>query len=442
MNPLLTTSLFGHEKIVNRLLAAFRRGKPFHSLLLNGPESIGKKAATFSFLQHIFCDVKGDEPCGMCRSCRYFSRPWLHHPDIAVFQSVSNPIRMKVQWLIDELKIPLETLSENIEKMIQDDLLLHWVGNIGDEGNILAYLNHKILFEKSAVLPEFTTIEKRMEPLFESEPDYANTIRLFYSSIRRGSYQSSFKVDAVRQAIIEKIGMKPFLSQQRVFIIDDAENLTPGAQNALLKTLEEPPGSSMIILITAKREHVLPTVQSRCQKIVFQPPQPAEYVRIITEILHCSEEEAGIRIGISQGNIDKALLLKMEDVLRKKEKIIRILRNFKKYDFVDLAVDTDFLKQGLSQRDDTEFSGVSVMELFEQVIRETLHTRARHLMKDHYFLLSKKERNTLARYYTLEELMYLTDKVQNIHRQMDTNANPLWLIERFIIDCGRSLTAQ
>jgi len=78
----------------------------------------------------------------------------------------------------------------------------------------------------------------------------------------------NIKMEPIRDAI-DRTGFKPFEGRRRVVIIDEADALVPGAQNALLKTLEEPPPSSIFILVTARPDSLLPTVRSRCIRLWF-----------------------------------------------------------------------------------------------------------------------------------------------------------------------------
>ena len=76
-------------------------------------------------------------------------------------------------------------------------------------------------------------------------------------------------VDLIRRFLIEPAGMKPTQGRRRVFLIRDAERMNEEAQNALLKTLEEPPGSACLIVVTSSASRLLPTIRSRCQHIPF-----------------------------------------------------------------------------------------------------------------------------------------------------------------------------
>jgi DNA polymerase III delta' subunit len=84
-------------------------------------------------------------------------------------------------------------------------------------------------------------------------------------------------VDLIRHFLIEPASMKPAHGRRRVFVVRDAERMNEGAQNALLKTLEEPPGSAVLILVTASAARLLPTIRSRCQRIPFEL-LPIEFV--------------------------------------------------------------------------------------------------------------------------------------------------------------------
>jgi DNA polymerase-3 subunit delta' len=83
----------------------------------------------------------------------------------------------------------------------------------------------------------------------------------------------AIKIDQVRDAV-DRAGYRPFEGRRRVVIIRDADTLVPAAQNALLKTLEEPPASSLFVLATSRPDALLPTVRSRCVRLTFSHTAP------------------------------------------------------------------------------------------------------------------------------------------------------------------------
>src|SRR6185295_3557448 len=79
----------------------------------------------------------------------------------------------------------------------------------------------------------------------------------------------SIKVDQIRE-VIERTGYRPFEGRRRAVIVDQADAMMAPAQNALLKTLEEPPPSSVFMLVTTRPDMLLATVRSRCPVLRFQ----------------------------------------------------------------------------------------------------------------------------------------------------------------------------
>jgi DNA polymerase-3 subunit delta' len=78
----------------------------------------------------------------------------------------------------------------------------------------------------------------------------------------------AIKIDQIRD-VVDRAAYRPFEGKRRVVIVDAADALVPAAQNALLKTLEEPPSSSVFILVTTRPDVLLPTVRSRCIRLSF-----------------------------------------------------------------------------------------------------------------------------------------------------------------------------
>ncbi len=115
-------------------------------------------------------------------------------------------------------------------------------------------------------------------------------------------------VDVVREFIIDKVARTPQRGRAKVFIIKEADVLNIEAQNALLKTLEEPPGATYLILLVVGLDYLLPTTQSRCQIIRFQT-LPDEFVRARLRELRpgLSDPQLKWYSAFSAGSIGEAL---------------------------------------------------------------------------------------------------------------------------------------
>ena len=116
----------------------------------------------------------------------------------------------------------------------------------------------------------------------------------------------TIKIDQIRDAI-ERAAYRPFEGRRRVVIIDDADALNAEAQNALLKTLEEPPAASTFVLVTSRPDVLLPTVLSRCQRLRFGRLSPAEVADVLIRHHQYVEGDAHAAASLSDGSIGRAL---------------------------------------------------------------------------------------------------------------------------------------
>jgi DNA polymerase III subunit delta' len=133
----------------------------------------------------------------------------------------------------------------------------------------------------------------------------------------------SIKIDQVRE-IVDRAGYRPFEGKRRAVIIDEADALVAGAQNALLKTLEEPPPSSVFMLVTARADTLLATVRSRCPRLQFRPLSPVDIATVLMK-LNLSETEARAVAATADGSVGRALEASAGDLVEVREIAQRVL---------------------------------------------------------------------------------------------------------------------
>ena len=126
----------------------------------------------------------------------------------------------------------------------------------------------------------------------------------------------SIGVDDIREQLIGDVQIKPYSSPYKVYIVPDAEKMTVQAQNALLKTIEEPPAYAVILLLTTNASAFLPTILSRCVMLTLKPV-PDEQVRsYLMEHVQIPDYQADICVAFAQGNIGKAVELASSDTFQ------------------------------------------------------------------------------------------------------------------------------
>jgi DNA polymerase-3 subunit delta' len=133
----------------------------------------------------------------------------------------------------------------------------------------------------------------------------------------------SIKIDQVRD-IVERAGYRPFEGRRRVVIIDEADALVAPAQNALLKTLEEPPSSSVFLLVTSLPDLLLATVRSRCPRLQFRP-LGADEVAAGLVMRGWTEVEARAVAATAEGSIGRALQASAADFVEARDAAVRVL---------------------------------------------------------------------------------------------------------------------
>jgi DNA polymerase-3 subunit delta' len=126
--------------------------------------------------------------------------------------------------------------------------------------------------------------------------------------VARQPNRSDLLIEQVRD-LIERLGVRPSRGPRRIAIVDDAETLNLPAQNALLKTLEEPPGHTMMILVASSERALLDTVRSRLRPIRFGPLSAAEIAGVLASSAKLEPERAKAIAPLARGSMSRALAL-------------------------------------------------------------------------------------------------------------------------------------
>jgi DNA polymerase III subunit delta' len=118
-------------------------------------------------------------------------------------------------------------------------------------------------------------------------------------------------VDLIRESVIPEASRSPFEARYKIFIIEEAERMNEAAQNALLKTLEEPQPSTVFILISDQEDDLLDTVRSRCRTFRLEPVSEERVVTLLREA-GASDPEAQLAARLSEGDIGRAQALALD----------------------------------------------------------------------------------------------------------------------------------
>ncbi|MBQ9886339.1 MAG: DNA polymerase III subunit delta' [Lachnospiraceae bacterium] len=239
--------------------------------------------------------------------------------------------------------------------------------------------------------------------------------------------KSSIGVDDVRAALVGDIQIKPYDGKYKIYIIDEAELMTPAAQNAILKTIEEPPSYAVIILLTNNEDIFLPTILSRCITLKLRPLDD----RLVKEALQgrygLSEYDADIFASFARGSIGQALKLsKSEGFAQMISRVLQVLKHIYEMDISELLKFINELK-------DSGIDLISALEFMQIWYRDVLLFKATKdtsmfIFKDEYRYIMNTA-NTVS-FGGLDNILKAIEKAKT---RLNANVNPELAMELMFI---------
>lgn len=211
---------------------------------------------------------------------------------------------------------------------------------------------------------------------------------------------NSIGIEEIREQLIGDVAIKPYGSPYKVYIVNEAQKLTLQAQNALLKTIEEPPAYAVILLLTDNPEAFLPTITSRCVTLGLKPVGDEKVKEYLVSQMHIPDYEAEVHASFAQGNIGRAkLIAQSEDFEALCERALRILKYSRDMELQELV--TLIKKMSEEKQNALEY-----MELFLLWFRDVLLFKAAREVDNLIFkqeLTFIKEQANRCSYEGLEE---------------------------------------
>lgn len=148
----------------------------------------------------------------------------------------------------------------------------------------------------------------------------------------------SISVDEIRTLLNNDIVIKPYSSKYKIYIVDHAEKMNIQAQNALLKTIEEPPAYGVILLLTSNAESFLPTILSRCIILNIKTVEEELIKKHLMKNYHVPDYKAEICASFAQGNVGKAIQLASSDSFNEmKKEVLSLVKKMEDIEVYELG---------------------------------------------------------------------------------------------------------
>ncbi|MDO5156493.1 MAG: DNA polymerase III subunit delta' [Eubacteriales bacterium] len=216
-------------------------------------------------------------------------------------------------------------------------------------------------------------------------------------------------VEEIRTQIVNDISLKPYSSKYKVYIVPDAQMMNPQAQNALLKTLEEPPEYAIIMLLTTNVDKFLPTILSRCIVLNFKPVEPMDVIEYLTGQIGVDQETAKFCTDFAQGNLGKAVRLAISPEYNEiKEDAVRLLRQIDAMDMEDIIL--AIKNMGKFKLDVTDYIDIMTMWFRDILMVKISNSPNKMLFKNEYSVI-RKQASKLS-YEGIEQILAAMDKLK------------------------------
>ncbi|MFH1314468.1 MAG: hypothetical protein ABIJ00_14760 [Candidatus Eisenbacteria bacterium] len=326
-----SNGIIGNAATIGFLLKAAKSKNLGHAYLFLGPDGVGKRLASLVFARAINCKCEGAmETCESCTLMDSFT-----HPELLILEDVQKPRWLEREAIGRMLGIDATGWKGRYEELI---------GGLGQKGYLKEplprtdrdllidglMLDTDELFGKGAVpskecytpKPVSDKIRKDYDRGDLSDDEYGLLTSLYEYPLSKMPYRGAIPIAYITtrhgwkftRPIQTFLSMTTTMEGRKIVIVDDAHKLTPEAQNCLLKTLEEPPADSVLILITSDRHALFPTILSRCQTVSFSRLTQTEIGAAVARLVGEEDEDIRLAALLSENCPGRLLELSMENI--------------------------------------------------------------------------------------------------------------------------------
>jgi len=220
---------------------------------------------------------------------------------------------------------------------------------------------------------------------------------------------NTISVEEIRTQVNGDIMIKPYSSPYKIYIIDEAEKLSVQPQNALLKTIEEPPVYAVILLLTTNAGILLPTIRSRCVTLDLKPVAPGVLKEYLMRELEIPEYRANICTAFAQGNVGKAKRLALSGEFSEMlEHAVHLVKYIQDMEVADII--TDLKRIDTYKMEINDYLDI-LMVWYRDVLMFKATRDADHLVFSDE-LISIREKVKKSSYEGLESVIKALDKAK------------------------------
>jgi DNA polymerase-3 subunit delta' len=229
-------------------------------------------------------------------------------------------------------------------------------------------------------------------------------------------------VDQLRE-LQHDLSLRPYEAPRKACLIDPAERMNASSANSLLKTLEEPPGNALIILLTENAGMLLPTVRSRCQLVRFAPLSP-EHLLTLLKRSGMASDAAALIAPMSGGSLERALELDNEALVARRE---AVLSKVSQININQISTVFDASEELSGNRDAT-------LELLDMLL--SFYRDAVHLGAGNVEIVNQSVRSSIEFIATRRSMprnLEMLERIYQTRRDVQRNANPKLALDHLFL---------
>ena len=224
-------------------------------------------------------------------------------------------------------------------------------------------------------------------------------------------------VDDIRRQINGDVAIKPYSGPKKIYIVSEGEKMTVQAQNALLKTLEEPPEYAVILILTDNVNTLLPTILSRCVVLNMKPVRDAQIKEYLMENMGIPDYKADICVAFARGNVGKArLLANSEEFDKVKEEAITLLKYIGEMELHEIVA-------AIKKINEYKFDVNDYMDILSIWYRDVLLFKATHDVNHLIFREEIQSIRKVADKSTYEGIERIIDALEKSKQRLNANVN-------------------
>jgi len=268
------------------------------------------------------------------------------------------------------------------------------------------------------------------------------------------------RVDEIRQQVCDDVYIKPY-SDHKIYIIPDGDLMNQAAQNAILKTLEEPPSYVVIIILTSNIDAFLPTILSRCIVFPIKPVRDDLLMKYLMEKRKVVDYKARLCVSFAQGNVGKAILLSENEEFEKlKNNVLDFISRLERLQVNEIADRINMMltseSDGADDEDGQEDDGeekkskkktkkldpeliVNFFDIITFFIRDALVYKAEGVPNHLIFADKLSYISSVTDKCSYEELETILKQIEIARARINANVNALLTLQMLMINVKENL---